>query len=196
MTTIDDQHYINLVIAGEPNAFAALVNRYKDMVFTLALKMVRNREIAEEVAQDSFIKAYKSLGKFKGESKFSTWLYKVAYNTCLDSIKKNKKEQLTVTIDDYNEHQLATISDSVHGMEAKERSRMIQDCLNLLPAEESFLLTLFYFEEQSLKEIATIMGIHSNHVKIKLYRGRQKLTTVLKEKLDTEIILNYESEQR
>ena len=69
-----------------------LVDRYKDFIYTLALRMLKNREEAEEVSQDTFIKMYKSLSKFKGDSKFSTWLYKVAYNNCLDRIKKNKKQ--------------------------------------------------------------------------------------------------------
>ena len=92
MSTISDQHYIDKVLQGETNCFAVLVDRYKDMIFTLALKMIKNREEAEEVAQDTFIKAYNSLSKFKGDSKFSTWIYKVAYNTCLDRLKKNKKK--------------------------------------------------------------------------------------------------------
>ena len=91
MSAISDQHYIDKILQGETNSFAVLVDHYKDMIFTLALKMVKNREEAEEVAQDTFIKIYSSLNKFKGDSKFSTWIYKIAYNTCLDRLKKNKK---------------------------------------------------------------------------------------------------------
>lgn len=94
MAIIDDQHYINLVLKGDTNAFAVLVDRYKDLVYTLSLRMIKNREEAEELSQDTFIKVYRSLGKFKGESKFSTWLYKVAYNTCLDRLKKNKESNM------------------------------------------------------------------------------------------------------
>ena len=81
MTTNKDQYYINLIIEGNSNAFSVLVDCYKDLVFSLALKMVKNREEAEEVAQDTFIKVFKSLNTFKGDSKFSTWIYKVTYNT-------------------------------------------------------------------------------------------------------------------
>ena len=97
MSAISDQHYIDKILQGETNSFAVLVDRYKDMIFTLALKMVKNREEAEEVAQDTFIKIYNSLNKFKGDSKFSTWIYKIAYNTCLDRLKKNKKEDLNIS---------------------------------------------------------------------------------------------------
>src|ERR1017187_5828368 len=93
MIKTDDQHCIHLVRQGDTNAFAVLVDRYKNMVFTLLLKMLKDREEAEEVAQDTFVKIYKSLSKFNGESKFSTWIYKVAFNTCLDRLKKNKRSQ-------------------------------------------------------------------------------------------------------
>lgn len=196
MAKTDDQHYINLVLKGNTNAFAALVDRYKDLVYTLALRMIRNREEAEELAQDTFIKVYRSLAKFKGESKFSTWLYKVTYNTCLDRIKKNKRAQYTVAIDEYSEQQVAALNNVFDAMEGKERKQMLQDCLHLLAVEDSFLLTLYYFEEQSVKEISKIIGVTSNHVKIKLYRSRKKLAAVLKEQLEPEIITFYESERR
>lgn len=190
----DDQHYINLVLGGDTGAFAVLADRYRNMVYSLVLKMIRNREEAEEVAQDSFLKVYRSLAKFKNESKFSTWLYTITYNTCLDRIRKNKREQPVVAIDEFTEREITSFDNTLTGMETKERKQMIQDCLNLLPGEDSFLLTLFYFEEQSVKEIAKIMGINSNHVKIKLHRSRKKLATILKAHLETEILEHYETE--
>jgi RNA polymerase sigma factor (sigma-70 family) len=90
MTSTKDQLYIDKVINGDTNAFAYLVDAYKDMVFSLAFKMTKNREEAEEVSQDTFIKAFKNLNKFKGDSKFSTWLYRIGYHACLDAIKKIK----------------------------------------------------------------------------------------------------------
>ena len=82
--TTNDEYYIDLIINGDTNAFEVLVDRYKDMVFTLTLRILKNREEAEEAAQDTFMKTYKSLSRFKGDSKFSTWIYKIAYNTsCL-----------------------------------------------------------------------------------------------------------------
>lgn len=88
MEKVNDQHYINAVIEGDTNAFSVLVDRYKGMVFSLSLKMLQNREEAEEAAQDTFIKTYKSLSRFNGDSKFSTWIYKITYNNCLDRLKK------------------------------------------------------------------------------------------------------------
>jgi RNA polymerase sigma factor (sigma-70 family) len=194
MATINnDIYYINLIIEGNTNAFSILVDRYKDLVFSLALKMVKNREEAEEVAQDTFIKVFKSLSQFKGDSKFSTWIYKVTYNTCLDRLKKQKREQQVVSIDEFNTNQIKSIDNALNKMENEEREKAIQDCIQLLPADDAFLLTLFYFEEQSLEEIAKVIGLTSNNVKVKLFRCRKKLTSILKEKLEPEIIEYYES---
>jgi RNA polymerase sigma-70 factor (ECF subfamily) len=192
MSALDDQHYIDLIIQGETNAFAVLVDRYKNMIYTLALKMIKNREEAEEVAQDTFIKAYNSLSKFKGDSKFSTWIYKVAYNTCLDRLKKNKKEDDTISIDEFSSHLLKTMDNALSALEEKERKQAIQNCLNLLQREENFLLTLFYFEDQSLEEIGKVMSITANNVKVKLFRSRQKLAAILKKQLEPETIDYYE----
>ena len=127
MSTISDQHYIDKILQGETNSFAMLVDRYKDMIFTLALKMVKNREEAEEVAQDTFIKIYSSLNKFKGDSKFSTWIYKIAYNTCLDRLKKNKKEDLNISIDEFSAHLIKTMDNALSALEDKERKQTIQN---------------------------------------------------------------------
>jgi len=195
MSTISDQHYIDKILQGETNAFAVLVDRYKNMIFTLALKMIKNREEAEEVAQDTFIKAYNSLSKFKGDSKFSTWIYRVAYNTCLDRLKKNKKEDLNISIDESSAHLIKTMDNALSALEDKERKQTIQNCLNLLPSDENFLLTLFYFEDQNLEEIGKIMNINANNVKVKLFRSRQKLAVILKKQLEPEIMDYYERER-
>lgn len=192
MSTISDQHYIDKILQGETNSFAVLIDRYKDMIFSLAHKMIKNREEAEEVAQDTFIKVYSSLNKFKGDSKFSTWIYKIAYNTCLDRLKKNKKEDNNISIDEFSAHLIKTMDNALSALEEKERRQTIQDCLNLLPSDENFLLTLFYFEDQSLDEIGKIMNINANNVKVKLFRTRQKLAVILKKKLEPEIIDCYE----
>ena len=194
--TTNDQHYINLIIDGDTNAFAVLVSRYKDLVYTLALRMLKNREEAEEVAQDTFIKAYKSLNRFKGDSKFSTWIYKITYNTSLDRLKKNRKHFNDVAIDEFTEHKVKTIDNALDNLESKEQTKAIQDCIALLPSEDGFLLTLYYFQEQTLDEMSKAVGLTSNNVKVKLFRARKKLATILKNKLEPEIIEYYEREHR
>ena len=191
-TTIDDQDFINQTLAGQTQAFAVLVERYKDLVFTLALRMLKNREEAEEVSQDTFIKVYKKLGSFKGDSKFSTWVYKIAYNACLDRLKTYKKERNKVGIDEFNTHKIKTLETAFDGLVAKEKAMAVQRCLDLLPSEDSALLTLFYFEDQSLEEIAVVLGITPNNAKVKLFRSRKKLASIFKLHLEPEIISQYE----
>ncbi|MCY1223920.1 ECF RNA polymerase sigma factor SigW [compost metagenome] len=196
MAQPDDRYYIDRIIAGDTQAFAPLVDRYKNLVYTLALRMTKNTEEAEEAAQDTFIKAFRSLEKFKGESKFSTWLYKVAYNTCLDRLKKLKATPFAVAIDDFGTRQLAATDNVLDALDEQERHRAVQDCLQQLPGEDAFLLTLYYFEELSLDEIAKVIGIKANNVKVKLFRCRKRLGEVLRAKLEPEIINEYERERK
>jgi RNA polymerase sigma-70 factor (ECF subfamily) len=196
MHRLNDQHYINLIIGGDAHAFGVLVDRHKNFVFTLSLKMLQNREEAEEVSQDAFIKVYKSLHKFNSESKFSTWLYKIVYNTCLDRLRIKKRTTSSVSIDDFAQQEVTTLMNILDTIEEHERKQLVQNCLNLLPPEDNFLLTLYYFEENSLREISKIMGINENNLKIKLFRSRKKLTAILKTQLEPEILNDYEKQRR
>ncbi|PCJ95017.1 MAG: RNA polymerase [Flavobacteriaceae bacterium] len=192
MNTTNDQQYITNILGGDTNAYAVLVDRYKDLVFTLAMKMLKSREEAEEIAQDTFLKAYRNLSSFKGDSKFSTWIYRITYNTCLDRLKKQKRQQRTVAIDTFTENEIKTLDNALDIMEQKERKQVIQDCLQLLSKDNAILLTLFYFEELTLREISKIMGGTVNNLKVKLYRGRKQLATILKARLEPEEIERYE----
>jgi RNA polymerase sigma-70 factor (ECF subfamily) len=180
MTPNTDQNCIAEIRAGNVNAYSVLVKKYKNMVFTLALRMVGNKEDAEEVAQDTFVKAYKALPKFKGTSKFSTWLYRIVYNTSLDHIKKNKRVVLSEHIDEVNEADIGSMQNALTYIEAKEKKQTIEKALLKLPEEERVLLTLFYFEEMPLKEISEITKMSYDNVKIKLHRSRKKLFHILK----------------
>lgn len=195
MTTVNDQQYINQIIEGNSKAFEVLVDRYKNFVFTLAHKMMKDREEAEEVAQDTFIKVYRSINKYKGEAKFSTWVYKITYNTCLDRLKK-RKEKNVVYIEDFSETELRAIGNTLDNIDEKDRNQKIQDCLHLLLSEEAFLLTLYYFDGQSIEEISKVMDTNANNIKIKLFRTRKKITSLLKERLEPEIIEYYASRRR
>lgn len=196
MSFINDQYYINQIIEGNKNAFSVLVNQYKNLVFTLAYKMLKNREEAEDASQDVFMKIFNSLSKFKGESKFSSWIYKITYNTCLDRLKKSKTENTVIYIEDFDDHQVKVIESVLENIDEKERNQKIQECLLLLPSEESFLLTLYYFDDQSIEEIAKIIDCNSNNVKIKLFRSRKKMASILRNQLEPEILAYYESERR
>lgn len=196
MTTKDDHIYIDKILGGDTNAFAVLVDRYKNLVFSLTLKMLKNREEAEEAAQDTFIKVYKSLKSFKGDAKFSTYIYKVAYNNCLDRIKKNKKQLNEVAIDEFTASEVKTIDNALNALTEAEYQQSIKDCIALLPEMDGFLLTLYYFEDLSLDDIATVVNLEPNNIKVKLFRSRKKLMTIFKSRLEPEIIAYYEGERR
>lgn len=191
MTTNNDQLYITKVINGDANAFAYLVDNYKNMVFSLAFKMTKNREEAEEVSQDTFIKAYKNLPKFKGDAKFSTWLYRIAYHTCLDNIKKNKNNNNTFEINEVTFNQIEAVESILQGIARKERAKIMDECLQKLPAEQRSVIWMFYYDELSLKEIIEVTGMSEANLKVKLHRARKKLLTIVKENVEPEMIENY-----
>jgi len=191
MSIETDQFYIDKIKTGDTQAFAILVNRYRNMVFTLTLQMLKNREEAEEVSQDTFVKIYRHLGKFKGESKFSTWVYRIAYNACLDRIKTYKKHEKTVGIDEFTENQVKTMETAFDLMERSDREKSVKDCLQRLPKDDAAIITLFYFEELSLSEISKIVNLDPNNVKVKLFRARKRLATILKARLEPTMIENY-----
>ena len=188
----NDDYYIEKTLAGDTQSFGILVEKYQTMVYSLALKMLKHREEAEEVAQDTFIKAYKSLAKFSGKSKFSTWLYRITYNTCLDRIKSNTKYNNNVEIDSISSTELSSVESIFEGIERQERSGIIQKCMNQLPDDERVILHLFYFEEQSLKEIKEVLSISESNIKVKLFRARKKLFTIFKNSVEHEIYSDYE----
>ncbi|PQJ78134.1 RNA polymerase sigma factor [Polaribacter porphyrae] len=191
MTTTNDQYYIKKVMKGDINAFTFLVDNYKNMVFSLAFKMTKSKEEAEEISQDTFIKAYKNLQKFKGDSKFSTWLYRIAYHTSLDAIKKNKKEQNTFEINEVTFNQIKSVEYILEGIERKERAKVMENCLQKLPDEERSIIWMFYYDELSLKEIIEVTGLSQANLKVKLHRARKKLLTIVEKNVELEMIENY-----
>jgi RNA polymerase sigma factor (sigma-70 family) len=188
MNTKPDEYYINETLNGNVNAYAFLVERYKHMVFTLTIRIVKNREEAEEVSQDVFVKAYKNLKSFKGESKFSTWIYKIGYYASLDVVKKNKRQINSINIDEFNEGNIGSMQDGLKYLEAKERKKVINDALLRLNEDEQVILTLYYFEEMPLKEISKVVNLSLENIKVKLFRARKKLFSLLKNVIEPRTI--------
>ncbi|WP_115461603.1 RNA polymerase sigma factor [Winogradskyella aurantiaca] len=191
MTTNEEALLVASILKGNTADYAKLVDQYKDLVYTLAIRMLKNREEAEEVSQDVFIKIFKSLASFKGDSKLSTWVYRVTYNCCLDQIKKNKKHLNDVPVDAYNYNKIDTIDNALEGLIKEEKQQLIRSCVNRLPEESSAIITLFYFDELSLDEISGITGIESNTVKVKLFRARKKLAKIMEQYMIPKNNLNY-----
>jgi RNA polymerase sigma factor (sigma-70 family) len=192
MAINDDDYYIKKTLEGDSNSFSVLVERYQNMVFALALKMLKHREESEEVSQDTFIKVYRSLSKFNGESKFSTWIYRIAYNSCLDRIKKNSKYNNNVEINEITSNEISHTESIFDSLENKERSIIVKQCMDKLPEDERIIIHLFYFEELSLKEIVGIVSMTEGNVKVKLFRARKKLFSIFKESVEPEIYSSYE----
>jgi len=184
-----DQFYIERVLQGDSNAFAFLINRYKDMVFTLALKIVKSREDAEEVAQDSFLKAYQKLDGFKGQSKFSTWLYTIVYRSALTKVRKKKLE--TTDIDSYVLDNQKDGQDfpQLEAMKNGEQQKYVRQAIDKLGETDCLLITLFYLHDNSIEEIQEITDMSQSNVKVRLFRARKRLykelSLLLKEEVKT-----------
>ena len=180
MNTKPDEYYIEQTLEGNVNAYAFLVEKYKHMVYTLTIRIVKNREEAEEISQDVFVKAFKKLDSFKGDSKFSTWIYKIAYYASLDVVKRNKRFIHPENIDDLKEGDLRNVQDALEYLHEKERKKIIDEALLRLNEDERTILTLYYFEETPVKEISKIVDLSVDNIKTKLFRSRKKLATILK----------------
>lgn len=170
-----DSFYINKVLNNDLSAYSILVDKHKNMVYTVAYRILRNREDAEEIAQDAFVKAYQSLKSFKKESKFATWLYRIVYNT---AISRTRKKQLdTISMDHSIVENFSTdeIKEDVNRLDIDEQKIMINKIIEKLNTEESTLVNLFYFKENSTEEISEIMGISKANVKVRLHRIRKRL---------------------
>jgi len=187
MSSTKDQFYIDKVLQGNTSSYNYLVNNYKDMVYTIAIKIVRNREDAEEVAQDSFIKAFQKLNSFKGESKFSTWLYTIVYRTAISKIRKNKIE--TTNIDDFvmENHSVDFSFPQMDLLKSEEQKKYVKHAIDSLPELDALLITLFYLNENTFDEIIEITGLTKTNIKVRLFRARKKLYKELSQILDTEL---------
>ncbi len=193
MTHQDDQKYITMTLAGDVNAFAILIDRYKNMVYTLCLRMMKTTEDAEEIAQDVFLKAFQKLNTFKGTSKFSTWIYSITYHRCLDALSRKRKQPTHYAAEINEEITEEKVSSILEMIEAKELRIQLEACIQQLKEEDTFLVTLYYLEEQSLEEIAEMTGMTKNNVKVKLFRARKKLYTIMANQLPQELVARYES---
>ena len=187
-TGLGDNEIISRVLKGEQNAYAELVNRYQAYVFTLVLRMIKTREDAEEVAQDVFIKAYRSLADFRGESKFSTWLYTIANTTSITFLRKKKLD--VHSLDNEKVFEVADSKDSgfrANLVEQKSRVNMVNEAIAMLSPDDAEIITLFYKAEQNLEEIARILRLETNTVKVRLHRARVRLKDKMEKNFSEEV---------
>jgi RNA polymerase sigma-70 factor, ECF subfamily len=183
----DDNHYISEVIAGNTASFAVLIDRHKDLVFTIGMNVTRNREDAEEVAQDVFLKAFQKLATFRQESSFQTWLYRIAYNEAITKIRKNKVSFLDLEEEITGNVAEEEIGEEIGGLDEEEQKLVITKILDKLPETDRVIVTLFYLESHPLKEISEITGLGESNVKVRLHRVRKRIYS------DLQHILQYRS---
>lgn len=183
-----DNELIQHVLQGNTAAYAELVERYRNFVFTIVLRYISNREDAEEVSQDIFVKAFRSLADFKGASKFSTWLYTITTTTSLTFLRKKKLE-----VQSLDNEKVFAVADNVDGgmsanqIEQKSRLAMVNEAIKMLSPDDAQIITLFYKGEQSLEEIAQIMGKEANAVKVQLHRARTRLKEKMTKHFSAEV---------
>ncbi len=188
----DDIFYINEVLRGNTASYSQLIDRHKDKVFNLAFRICSNREEAEEIAQDAFLKAYRSLKDFKGKSIFSTWLYRIAYNTAISLVRSKRKG--IVSIDDLPPGIADFVDYSGSGEDETDyRNYIVNFALQRISEEERGLITLYYFYDLDHEEISKITGISRTNIKVKMLRARRKIAEIIKKVEKENVIYNEKS---
>ena len=166
---------------GDKSAFEELVKRHQELVFSLSFKLTGNRELANDVAQEAFIRAWKAIGKFRGDSTFGTWIYRITVNTAWTLRKKAKKHyslniedtQEPVVVDEKKDPELVAINSDL--------SIVLRKALNQIPLEQRIIVELKNIEGRSHKEIADYLDISVTAAKVRLHRAHQKLRNILEE---------------
>lgn len=183
MTKDPDLEIIDQLLAGNQSVYSVLVNKYKSYAFTIAQKILQNKPEAEEAAQDAFIKAYHHLAGFNRESRFSTWLYRIVFNTAISYRRKSRHQfqSIETTVIEYNQ-------DAEGMLEKTDKKKYLNQALQKLSDADRTALTLFYLEEFSLDEIAEITGMQANTAKVRIHRARQRLADELMTMLKQEAL--------
>ncbi len=181
--TYSDQEIIKKVLKGEQREYNFLIDRYKQLVYTITYRILKNEEDAEEAAQDTFIKGYQSLSKFSGKSKYSTWLYRIAFNT---SISYKRKRRIEISGLEGHENLIPSGKSTSEGLEIEDQKKYIEMAMGLLSPIDATVITLFYLKELNVGEISKITGLTNSAIKVKLFRSRKKMAEDLKNRLALE----------
>ena len=178
---MNEETLIKNILHGDTRCFATLVDKYKDLVFAGVMRMVKNREDAEDLTQEIFVKAYTSLPKFKGESKFSTWLFRIAFNEASTMYRSNSLD--TTPVEDWMNFEESADTGFITQMgelRSQERSQYIQKAMDRMDSRDAMILTLFYLNEHNIAEISDICSMSTANVKTTLSRARVRMAQILK----------------
>ncbi len=189
---LHDESIVRSVLNGEKSSYAILVERYSNYVFTIVSRLVANREEAEDIAQEVFVKAYLSLAGFRGKSKFSTWLYSIAHTTGISHLRKRtvdrifaEEEQLAV----YTDNKAHTVAELP--LNHKTMQQIVEHAISKLDTIDAEIITLFYMAGQTVEEVAAITSMETGTVKVRLFRARQKMKDIIEQKYGAEVKYFY-----
>lgn len=182
-----DSAYIKKVLDGSTEDFRYFIQKYKDLAFSVAVSVVKNEFDAEEVVQESFIKAFKNLKSFQGKSEFKTWFYRIVINEAFKRIQKTKEEIVLPSGQNLPESEDST--DTYRGLNAEEQQVLVAESLKRIPPKESLLLQLFYLEGNSIDEITNITGWSEANVKVILHRARKHLLLAANTLIEKEYLI-------
>ncbi|MCU4176070.1 RNA polymerase sigma factor [Carboxylicivirga sp. N1Y90] len=178
-----DDIYIEKVKNGDVEAFRYFVRQYQHMAYSVAISVVKDEFLAEEVVQEAFINVYNKLDSFKGNSKFSTWLYRIVINKAFRSLDKQKK----LSYESIDDAETVLSDDSFEPLSKDEQSYYINETLQQMPPKESLALRLFYLQEMSMEELQDVTGWSLSNVKVILHRARKRFYTLINALLKTEV---------
>jgi RNA polymerase sigma-70 factor (ECF subfamily) len=188
MRNLSDQEIIDSVRKGNDSDYSIIVDRYKNKAFSMLKRMLKDNFDAEEVLQDCFLKAYNSLNSFKGEAKFSTWFYRIVYNTALTKLS-SKKRIIETEMSSVEDHFDLESDYNPADIEVEDLNEFIKEIVNKLPERHSAVITMFYLNEMTIEEISEVMQLSVSNVKVMLHRSRNVLRDlILKSKLAEELI--------
>lgn len=187
MNKTDDIYYIEAVKKGNVQAFSFLVDKYQNLVYTLALKLLKKPEDAEELAQDTFIKAFQKIESYGGKSKFSTWLYSITYNACISELRKRRIEFKSLDDRQISDQDEQKMHDYYRETKKEDQEKYLNMALEKLPEDDQVLVTLYYYENQSMDEISVITGLTVSNIKVKIHRARKRMYLLLNEMLKEEV---------
>jgi RNA polymerase sigma factor (sigma-70 family) len=174
-----DIQYIEQILSGRTNAFSHIVERHKNKAFNLALRICGNYEEAEEITQDSFVKAYRALGEFRMKCSFATWLYRIVYNSSISHVRSRKARVLSLEDFPADAADFLTTASTEDEADKEYKNSIINFALQKLNEDERGLLTLYYYEELNLDEMEQVTGISKSNIKVKMFRARQKMHAII-----------------
>jgi RNA polymerase sigma factor (sigma-70 family) len=188
MDNTEEDAYISRVKDGDLAPYTLIVDKYKHMAYTIALRILNNEEDAQDAAQESFIKAYQQIHQFEGKSKFSTWLYTIVYRTAISKLKENKIETISISNSINENYPQDYATPQLEQLQLEDEQKYVKQAIQRLPKMEALLITLFYINENTVREIHGITGLSLANIKIKLFRARKKLERelqfLIKQKFD------------